>query len=190
MALFWFSPLLFIITALGSKQISINIFMIKASCAASLSWVSCHEMFQGPTPDLSYKPDREERCSHEQELCPSSSRWSRPHLWLRSREQVAMRRFKAPRRICHTNRTGKSFVLRLGRLIWDQEQVVKSSCWKYSSLYSTHVFKPTRTLAVRCTGETQILGQVLFLLTFACIKRNLHAAYSVYACLSRASIAC
>jgi hypothetical protein len=25
-------------------------------------------MFQGPMPDLSYKPDREEHCSQEQEL--------------------------------------------------------------------------------------------------------------------------
>ncbi|KAG0514594.1 hypothetical protein BDA96_10G206100 [Sorghum bicolor] len=42
--------------------------MIKASYAAWLHRASCHEMFQGPKPNLSYKPDREERCSTEQVL--------------------------------------------------------------------------------------------------------------------------
>jgi hypothetical protein len=32
---------------------------------------SSHEMSQGPMPDLSYKPDREEHCSQEQELKPT-----------------------------------------------------------------------------------------------------------------------
>jgi hypothetical protein len=72
MALLWSpSPLhLHGFTALCNDQIFTS-SKFKASWVASLFWVSCHEMFQGPMPDLSYKPDkpdREEHCSQEQEL--------------------------------------------------------------------------------------------------------------------------
>jgi hypothetical protein len=86
-----------------------------------------------------------------------------------------------------TDHYGKSLVLRLGLLIRDQEQALKPIIMlkkKYSSLHPAHVFKSTRTPAARCTGETQIPCQMLSLPTLSCIKRNLHAAYSVHVYLS------
>lgn len=110
---------------LWTRAMSTITSMIKASFVASLPRGSRCEMSQGPTPDLSYKPDREESCSQEREL--------------------------------------------------------RSTCRKYSSLYSTPVFKSTRAPAVRCTGGTPNPMPNAMPVSFLCLNINLHAAYPVHA---------